>query len=240
MTVEARLPAILPYDRAMDDGIPAERLGDGANGTERAKPPHWLDEPRNIALLVLAQGAVGVGLGLAIWSASGRAPAAFFAWRAGDLVVGAATAAILIGWMGTLVLTFPRFLAWAADQQRLYFAHGRRYRPAHIFTISLSAGIGEEALFRGGLQTLAADHMPGWAAILLVSLLFAALHIRSRGVFGFVLAYSLLFGAVYHATASLAGVMLAHAAFDVWALALVQRELVRQGMVKEHAPASAR
>ena len=215
----------------MDDGHPAERLDIGETGSDGSAPPHWLDEPRNIALLVIAQGAVGFGLGLAIWVASGRAPSAFFAWRPGDLVVAAATAAILIGAMGAVVLAFPRFLAWAADRQRLYFAHGRRYRPAHILLISLSAGIGEEALFRGGLQTLAADHLPAWAAILLVSLLFAALHIRSRGVFAFVLAYSLLFGAVYHATASLVGVMLAHAAFDVWALALVQRELVRQGAV---------
>lgn len=217
---------------AMEDGHSAERSPMGEARNERTDSPSWLDEPRNIALLVLVQGAVGFALGLAVWYGSGRAPAAFFAWQAGDLIVAAATAGVLIGSMLAVVGAFPGFLPWAADRQRLYFAHGRRYRPSHIVLISLSAGVGEEALFRGGLQTFAGDYLPAWAAILLVSLLFAALHIRSRGVFAFVLAYSLLFGAVYHATGSLAGVMLAHAAFDAWAIAMVQRELVRRGLLE--------
>ena len=197
--------------------------------------PHWLDEPRNIAWLVLAQGAVGFALGLAFWWGSGRELADFLTFEPADLVVAAFTAGALIGSMQAIALAFPRFVAWAAERQRLLFAHGRRYRPAHILLISIGAGFGEEALFRGGLQTLAADHLPAALAIFLVSLLFAALHLPARGVFPFIFVYSLLFGAVFHVTGSLLGVALAHTLFDVWALALVQRELVRQGAVKPAA-----
>ena len=194
--------------------------------------PHWLDEPRNIAWLVLAQGAIGFALGLALWWGSGRPLAAFLTVEAADLLVAALTAGLLIGTMQAIAFAFPRFVAWAADRQRLLFAHGRRYRPAHILMISIGAGFGEEALFRGGLQTLAADYLPAWAAILLVSLLFAALHLGGAGIFAFIFVYSLLFGAVFHFTGSLLGAMLAHTLFDIWAIALVQRELVRQQKVK--------
>ena len=201
-------------------------------GERDTQQPHWLDEPRNIALAVLAQGAVAFGIGLAIWYGSGRPLSAFLGWSVADLIVAALTAAVLIGSMQAIALAFPRFVSWAAERQRLLFAHRRRYRPTHILLIAIGAGFGEEALFRGGLQTFAADHLPFWAAILLVSLLFAALHLGSLGIFAFIFAYSLLFGLVYHHSGSLVGVMLAHTIFDVWALALVQRELIRQGFVR--------
>ena len=202
-------------------------------GPEETAAPHWLDEPRNVAMLILLQGAVFFGIGLAIWYGSGRDPTAFLSWQAGDLAVAALTGGALIGSMLAIARAFPGFVAWAAGQQRFLFAHGRRYRPLHILLLSIAAGVGEEALFRGGLQTFAADHVPAWAAILAVSLLFTAVHLGSRGVAAFIFAYSAAFGLVYHATGSLLGVMLAHTAFDIWAIALIQRELVRQGVVED-------
>jgi hypothetical protein len=201
------------------------------NGKE-TEFPHWLDEPRSIAMLVLAQGAVFAGIGLAIWYGSGRDPWAFVRWEADDVVVAALTGGALVGSMLAIAAAFPRFVEWAAGQQRFLFAHGRRYRPAHILLLSIGAGVGEEALFRGGLQTFAADHLPAWAAILVVSLLFTAVHLGSRGVSAFIFVYSLAFGIVYHFTGSLVGVMLAHMLFDIWAIAVIQRELVRQGIVE--------
>lgn len=197
-----------------------------------APSPHWLDSPRNIVLLVALQGAAGFAIGLAIWWGIGRAPGAFVGFGARDLLVGALTAAALILAMQAILLAFPRLLAWAADRQKMLFAHQKRYRPTHILAIALGAGIGEEALFRGGLQTFLAGHTTPAAAILLASLAFTILHWNAAGLLAFVFAYSLVFGAVYERTGSLAGVMLAHAAFDVWALAMVQRELVRQGFVR--------
>lgn len=108
---------------------------------------------------------------------------------------------------------------------------GRGYSRLQILLLAAAAGIGEEALFRGGLQTFASDHLPAAAAILLSAALFAALHPISVGIVAMVFAIGLLFGIIYEVTGSLLGVMLAHAAYDVWALAIVQRELARRGML---------
>lgn len=196
---------------------------------DEGETPHWLDEPGNIALVLLAQGAVAFGLGLALWWGSGRDVAAFLGFGLHDLAVAGLTCGILIGSMQAIVVAFPRFLAWAAEQQHFVWAHKRPYRPAHILLISAAAGLGEEALFRGGVQTVLGDHLPVWTAILLASLIFTALHIGAGRVKLFIFALSLLFGIVYHLTGSLTGVIVAHAGFDIWALTLVQRELARQG-----------
>ena len=202
--------------------------GDG----DKAAAPHWLDEPGNVARLVLLQGVLFFGIGLAIWYASGRDPRAFVRLEGRDLLVGLATGGALIGAMQAIAWAVPGFIAWAAREQRLLFAHGRLYRTAHIWMLSAAAGVGEEALFRGGLQTIAADHMPGWAAILAASLLFTVIHLASAGIAAFIFALSLVFGLVYHFTGSLPGMMVAHMLFDVWALALIQAELVRQNVVR--------
>lgn len=202
-------------------------------GTEETASPHWLDAPRNVAFLVLLQGAAFFGIGLAIWYGSGREPAAFLRWEAIDFLVAVLLGGALIGSMQAVVRAFPRFLGWAAEQQRRLFPNGRRFRPAHILLISAAAGVGEEAMFRGGLQTFLGDHLPAWAAILFASLLFVAVHLGSRGVAAFIFAYSMAFGITYHFTGSLVGVMLAHATFDIWAIVVVQRELVRRGLLKD-------
>ena len=199
------------------------------NGTEQTASPHWLDAPRNITIVVLGQGTAFFLIALAIWYGSGRPPAAFLRFEAVDLLVAGLLGGALIGSMQLVVRVFPGFVGWAAGQQRFLFPGGRRYRPVHILLISAAAGIGEEALFRGGLQTLIGDHLPAWAAILCASLLFVLVHLGSRGVAAFIFAYSVAFGIVYHETGSLAGVMAAHMLFDIWAIVIVQRELARRG-----------
>jgi membrane protease YdiL (CAAX protease family) len=190
----------------------------------RTERPHWIDRPRNVALILSLQAIVGLGIGLGVWWATGRSLAAFVGLSVDDLMVGLLATAGMIGAMQAILFLFPRFLAWAADQQRILFASGEPYSPLHILVISIGAGIGEEALFRGGLQTWLGDHLPTAAAILLVSFAFAALHLGRPALLVFIFAYSLAFGLVYATTGSLAGVMIAHAMFDIWALTLVQRE----------------
>jgi uncharacterized protein len=203
-----------------------------SEGSRQARAPSWIDEPRNIAWLLVLQGLFGLAVGLAIWWGTGRDLADFVGLGTEDLIVGAVTAAVLIGSMQAILILVPGFLSWAAEQQRELFEHGRAYAPAHILVISIGAGIGEEALFRGGLQTVLGDHLPAWAAIALVSFAFAAVHLKQRVVSAFIFFYGAAFGAVYHYSGSLAGVMIAHALFDVWALFVLQREMERQGIVK--------
>ena len=199
---------------------------------EGPRRSRWIDEPGNLASLILLQGLVGLAAGGAIWWISGRALAGFVTWREHDLIVAAAASLFLVAAMQSIVLAFPGFLHWSADQQRMLFAHGRCYSRRHILLIAVGAGVGEEALFRGGVQTFLGDHIPAWAAILSVSLVFAALHRGSRSAFAFVFAISLAFAGLFFVTGSLLGAMIAHTAFDVWALTVVQREYVRQGLVR--------
>lgn len=202
-----------------------------ADPDEKAAP-RWIDEPRNIVIVVLAQGMAFFGIGLAIWYGSERAPAAFLRWEALDLLVGALLAGALVGSMLAIALVFPRFLQWAAEEQQHLFPSGRPYRPVHVILVSLAAGVGEEALFRGGMQTLLGDYLPAWITIAAASLLFVVVHLGSLGASALIFIYSLAFGAAYHLTGSLLGVMLAHALFDIWALVTVQRELLRRGILK--------
>jgi membrane protease YdiL (CAAX protease family) len=197
--------------------------------TELPQAPKWIDEPGNLAFAVLLQGMVGVAAGLAIWWATGRDVFGFVTWQWEDLIVAAIATGTLIPVMQSIVAAFPDFLRWAVDQQRMLFAHGRRYSRWQILVISVGAGVGEEALFRGGVQTSLSDYFPAWAAILAVSLIFAAFHLGSRGVFAFIFATSLIFSVIFHFTGSLLGAMITHTLFDVWALTVVQRELVRRG-----------
>ena len=203
-----------------------------AEAPEEPGTPIWIDRPGNIVGLILLQGLVGLGAGLAIWWGSGRSLETFVGLHPVDLAVAASVTAALIGSMWLVMLAFPGFLAWSAAQQKILFASGKPYSTGQILLISLAAGVGEEALFRGGLQTFLTDHIPAWSAILLVSLAFALVHLAGPILLAFIFGYSLLFGLAFHYSQSLSGVMAAHALFDVWALTLVQRELMRQGLVR--------
>ena len=202
-----------------------------ANKEEAAKP-HWTDNPGNLVKAMLVQAILLSAAGLSIWWGQGRPVAQFVTIGFDDLIIGIASAAAMIGLMQTILWMFPRMMAWASDQQKFLFASGRAYSWPQILLISLAAGIGEEAFFRGGLQTWLADLFTIWPAILLVSVAFTALHFGRPGVLAFVFLYSIGFGLLIAITHSLLACMITHALFDVWAIAVVQRELERQGVVR--------
>jgi len=102
---------------------------------------------------------------------------------------------------------------------------GFRLTPLRIAMLSAAAGVGEELLFRGVLQSAADQHLPALAAILLPNVLFAALHARA-------LLYALAAGAVgvylgvlFWASGSLIAAMIAHALYDCIAFEWARRIL---------------
>lgn len=193
-------------------------------------PSKRTHDPRFVTGVILAQGLLFLAAGAAIWVWTGRDLSDFVRWRTSDLLAALLVGGGLMAFAAVLTRAFPRFLPWSAEKQKELFV-GRGYSRLQILLLAAAAGIGEEALFRGGLQTFASDHLPAAAAILLSAALFAALHPISVGIVAMVFAIGLLFGIIYEVTGSLLGVMLAHAAYDVWALAIVQRELARRGML---------
>lgn len=198
---------------------------------EKAAPPKRKLVPSAIATLVVAQNVLFVGLGLLVWHWSGR--------RIGDMVdlslVGIAVGLLLGGvltgsaWYG--FRTFPHFSNRLVEMQaETYRFLGRDLRWPAIVTIAFAAGIGEEMLLRGGLQTFLGDYVGSLLAIVLASAVFAAIHLARPVITALLFAIGIVFGTVYWLTGSLLAVMIAHALYDVWALRYLHSEFVRLGI----------
>jgi membrane protease YdiL (CAAX protease family) len=90
-----------------------------------------------------------------------------------------------------------------------------------VALVAALAGVGEEALFRGVVQTALLDRLPAWAAVAATGVLFGLAHFLS-------LSYALLasvvgayLGWLHLATGNLLAPILAHALYDFVALRLL-------------------
>lgn len=186
-------------------------------------------EPKLLGFLVLQQSLfLAAGIGLWLWSGGTLLDFLRPGWEA--LGLGIALAVGLMTLLATCFLPRPRLLERIVHEQgRGLFSTHRPWGFGAILIISAAAGIGEEALFRGGIQTLLGVYLPAWGAILLTTILFAVAHPGSRQFMGFIAAVSLALGLAYHWSGSLMTVMVAHALFDVLGCLWAQRELRRLG-----------
>lgn len=94
---------------------------------------------------------------------------------------------------------------------------------ADFLLISILAGLGEEALFRGFLQTALAGYVDVSIAIILASLAFGLAHYISSAYVVFTAVLGILFGVLYAWSGNIAVPMIAHAAYDFVALCMVYR-----------------
>ena len=92
---------------------------------------------------------------------------------------------------------------------------------AGFFAIAIAAPLVEELLFRGLLQNALARRMPIWGAIILSSLVFAAVHLQLYAIPG-LMSLSIAFGYLYYRTGSLRMNILLHMANNSAALLLTQ------------------
>jgi CAAX protease family protein len=100
--------------------------------------------------------------------------------------------------------------------------------PGFLLLLLFGAGFGEETFFRGYLferlrRLLGPTGAAMVATVVITSALFAAAHLPGQGVTGAEQAAitGLVFGAVYALTGGLPFVMIAHAAFDLTAYAII-------------------
>jgi sodium transport system permease protein len=100
-----------------------------------------------------------------------------------------------------------------------------------ILGIGLLAGVCEELFYRGPLQTAFVRRLPPWAAIILVAVLFGAIHMDLAGL-PVRAALGVLLGWVVWRGGSIYPAMLAHGLFDSTSVALAWWALRTQG---EHA-----
>lgn len=162
------------------------------------------------------------GLGVLAWFLGwlvGQPPLESFHWSLHDLGVGvAASVPMLLGFWLCLywrVGPLARIKAFCEEVVRPLFQSCRWYELA---LLCLSAGVGEEMLFRGLLQSGLVLWLGFWAGILTASALFGLMHALTptyailAGVMG------LYLGLIWYANGNLLSAMATHSLYDFVAL----------------------
>ena len=146
---------------------------------------------RSLLLLISGQMAVFFAVGLGLWLWSGRAADAFVGFGGDEFAIGLGLAGLLILLAAFVFYGLPRLSEYLvrAQADNLAFLVEKPLPIWAIVIVSLGAGIGEEALFRGGVQTLAADYVDAPLAILFASSLFAVVHFAKPLVAAIIEAY---------------------------------------------------
>jgi len=196
-------------------------------------PEEQITTPKLLGMMVF-QTVLMVGLGLAIWWFSGRAIENFVSVDLTQVALGIAIGAGLSAVVGVFFYSFPKISEQLVRAQghNLKFLENRLGFGA-IIVISIGAGVGEEALFRAGLMTIASDYMAITLAIILSSVLFALIHFAKPVISAIIFVIGAFFAVIYWQTGSLLAVMIGHALYDVYALWYVQKELHRIGYFDE-------
>jgi membrane protease YdiL (CAAX protease family) len=151
------------------------------------------------------------------------------------------------GWIGTLtigialgiafkflmkVIVMPLLGADPINHAFHYLAGNRAALPAAVYAMIVGAGFGEETVFRGWMfERFSKLFGPGaWAKtsiVLLTSALFGLAHYSLQGLPGVEQAMltGLVFGTIFAMTGRIFLLMVAHAAFDLTALAIIYWDL---------------
>jgi len=157
-----------------------------------------------VALAILwGEGAGGRAFGLTLRRGLAQA------------LLGIALAVIL-----QCALRLPHIVAGGFDLRQADLLALGRDLPFELMVISL----GEEALFRGYLQTTLQRRYPWWFAVVLTSVLFGVWHIpavlwhstpyAAFAIVGFPFAFGLLTGVMVRLTGSIVGPVVAHAVYN--------------------------
>lgn len=178
-----------------------------------------------LRMMVITEGALIVLAVLLAWVEQGRPWPFAMAWSPQALAWGVVAALPPLVLVVLLYGPFIRLLppvhraaqAIVERMDQLLRAALMQLGMADIVLLSLAAGFAEELFFRGALQ----PWLGWWAA----SIIFGALHALTPLYFLLATAIGSYFGWLYQYTGNLLVPMLAHAAYDITALLLLQRLL---------------
>ena len=192
--------------------------------------------PSKIGTALTIQFALFTAIGAGLWYLTGRPLSQFVEPKASAILLGLALAGALSVVAYGFFKGFPRLSErFVRMQAKSYGFLGEKIGLPLIVLISIGAGVGEEALFRGGVQTLAIDYLGPAGGILLASAVFAAVHPSKPQIMAIIFAIGVLFGWVYWMTGSLVLVMVAHAVYDIFAIDYLLKEFRRLNVLS--APA---
>lgn len=184
--------------------------------------------------LVILQATFFVALGIGLWWLADRDLADFVSVDFRQIALGLGIAAAMIAAGYALFRGLPEFGERLVRDQAQQFAFlEKRLGIGPIIVLAACAGIGEEALFRGGLMTLGMEYMPFIAALVLSSAIFTVIHFAKPVVAAFIFGIGMLFGAIYWYTGSLLAVMIGHWVYDIWALWFIQEEMHRLSVFED-------
>jgi len=148
----------------------------------------------------------------------------------GALAVGIAFGVAFKLLMKAIVM--PLLGAPPTNQAFHYLAGNRAALPAAIYAMIVGAGFGEETLFRGYLferfgKLFGTSVWARTLVVVLTSLLFGLGHYSLQGLAGVEQAtiFGLVFGTIFAVTGRIWMLIIAHAAFDLTALAIIYWDL---------------
>lgn len=123
---------------------------------------------------------------------------------------------------------WPPFQRFKQKVNELVYQFFAKCTVMDLAFISILAGIGEEAFFRGIIQGFLVDSLPLWLAIFISGLIFGLAHCLSLIYMLYASAVGMYLGIVFLVTENLYIVMITHAFYDfvmlVW---LVRRPLLK-------------
>jgi CAAX protease family protein len=171
------------------------------------------------------------GLLVLVWARWSRTP-----WREigyvrprswiGSLAIGMVFGCVFKLLMKAVVM--PLLGADPINHAYHYLAGNRAALPAMLFAVTVSAGFGEETVFRGFMferlgKLFGRGTSVTIAIILLTTAWFSLVHYPDQGLAGAeqALFTGLVFGTIFAVTGRLWMLMVAHAAFDLTALAII-------------------
>jgi len=99
----------------------------------------------------------------------------------------------------------------------------RRCTIPDLIGISMLAGVGEEMIFRGVLQSWLAQDSPAWAAIIASSISFGMMHSMSKSYFVLATLIGAYLGFLFYWTGNLITPMMVHFLYDAFALIYLTR-----------------
>ncbi|MEO1252431.1 MAG: CPBP family intramembrane glutamic endopeptidase [Pseudomonadota bacterium] len=192
-----------------------------------AEPPTGTRED-SIRLFAIALGGTAllgvIAYGLSILFGTPLAPQFKLTLR--DALIGAGAAIPMIALLYVFMKTeHPQIAAFRESQIEFFANIGFEFTPVRILLMSLFAGVFEELLFRGVLQSGIDKIAPVAVAIIASNILFGVLHWRTAlyaliaGVIGAWL------GLIFWLTGNLLAPMIAHGFYDLVALAVTARAI---------------
>ncbi len=149
-------------------------------------------------------------------------------WDINAVLIGVIATAPLTGFLWWFSNTTLGHIAAFRRAQIKFFAEiGFSFTPARIVIMAVSAGIAEELLFRGVVQSWIAGFVPVIFALVLSNVLFGMLHMRTllyAVIAGLVGVY---LGGLYVLTGNLLAPMTVHVLYDMAALEYTRRAVHR-------------